>query len=282
VPFAPFCGKILPVKLQPAIYEHAARLIGKTPWEVSRDGNLLREAHAQAYRTYQHIPIVVGIDIYNIEAEAYGAVLEAPHGNAVPTFATHPCPGIESITKLPPLDPDSGGRLPMTLEAATALKRMFPEAQVRVPVCGPFSLASHLVGFENLLVAASEEPEHLQAALDFLTDGEVRFCRRIAERGFHPILFESAAVPPLISPRAFRDLIQPSLRRILDETRQRTGQPAACIIGGNSLPILDDLLAISPGFLICPSETDQAPFMQKMEKHPEIGVRISVSPSLFL
>ncbi len=52
----------------PSVYEHAAFLIGRTPWEVSRDADLLFEAHAEAFRRYGHAPVVVGIDIYNLEA----------------------------------------------------------------------------------------------------------------------------------------------------------------------------------------------------------------------
>jgi hypothetical protein len=64
----------------PSVYEHAAFLIGRTPWEVSRDADLLFQAHAEAFRCYRHAPVVVGIDIYNLEAEAYGGVIERPRG----------------------------------------------------------------------------------------------------------------------------------------------------------------------------------------------------------
>ena len=47
----------------PSVYEHAARLIGRRPWEVSRDADLMFEGHAEAYRLYEHRPVVVGIDI---------------------------------------------------------------------------------------------------------------------------------------------------------------------------------------------------------------------------
>jgi hypothetical protein len=59
----------------PSVYEHAARVIGRTPGEVSRDGVLLSKGHIEAYRLYRHRPIVVGIDIYDLEAEAYGATV---------------------------------------------------------------------------------------------------------------------------------------------------------------------------------------------------------------
>jgi len=61
--------------ISPSVYEHAAFLIGRTPWEVSRDAELIFEAHAAAYRTYRQTPVMPGIDIYNLEPEAYGGVV---------------------------------------------------------------------------------------------------------------------------------------------------------------------------------------------------------------
>ena len=63
------------IAFTPVICEHAACFVGKTPWEVSRDPELLFAAHSEAYRVYRHTPIMPGIDIYNLEAEAYGGVV---------------------------------------------------------------------------------------------------------------------------------------------------------------------------------------------------------------
>ncbi|MBF0244786.1 MAG: hypothetical protein HQL31_05890, partial [Planctomycetes bacterium] len=60
------------IKFEPMCYDHAARLIGRRPWEVSRSAGLLALAHEKALETYGHNTAVVGVDIYNVEAEAYG------------------------------------------------------------------------------------------------------------------------------------------------------------------------------------------------------------------
>ena len=73
----------------PSIYEHAAALIGKTPLDVSQTSDLLFRAHAEAFRLYGHSPIVVGIDIYNLEAEAYGSIVGTPDGNGIPAICQH-------------------------------------------------------------------------------------------------------------------------------------------------------------------------------------------------
>jgi uncharacterized protein (DUF433 family) len=70
------------IAFTPVIYEHAARFVGRTPWEVSRDADLMFEGHRRAYLEYHHQVIAVGIDIYNLETEAYGAKVEGAKSSA--------------------------------------------------------------------------------------------------------------------------------------------------------------------------------------------------------
>ena len=74
------------IAFTPVIYEHAARFVGRSPWDVSRDPELLFEGHRRAYLEYRQQVIGVGIDIYNLEAEAYGASVENMGGDAIPAI----------------------------------------------------------------------------------------------------------------------------------------------------------------------------------------------------
>ena len=85
------------MEFAPVVYEHAAKFIGRTPWEVSRNVDLLVEAHAAAYDVYRHAPVVAGIDVYNVEAEAYGAVVGASREYEVPSIVGQLCKGARQI-----------------------------------------------------------------------------------------------------------------------------------------------------------------------------------------
>ena len=146
------------MQFAPSVYEHAARVIAESPWDVSRDVRLLAKGHTEAYRLYQHRPIVVGIDIYNLEAEAYGAVVRRASGNGIPAIHEHPLSTAQELIDLEPFDPKSAGRIPMAIEAAERVLAACPGADVRVPLSGPFSLATNLVGFENLLGEVQTAP----------------------------------------------------------------------------------------------------------------------------
>ncbi|MBN2092265.1 hypothetical protein JW964_21780 [candidate division KSB1 bacterium] len=263
----------------PAVYEHAARFVNQSPWEVSRAAELLFQAHISAWEFYRHQPVVVGIDIYNLEPEALGAKIDQPDENDIPAINVHPFQTIKEVLDLPLLNPKVAGRIPMIIETARQLKSKLPAADVRVPVSGPFSIMSNLVGFETLLMEIILQPELVQKALQQIVKGQLNFCREIVENGLDISFFESAATPPLISPELFREVELPALQQMILKAAELLGHPVACIIGGNTAPIIEDILKTRSGYVICPSETDQANFMQKIVAYPEVMVRINMNPA---
>jgi hypothetical protein len=68
------------------------------------------------------------------------------------------------------------------------------------------------------------------------------------------------------------------LRAIMAQTSVLVSHPVPCIMGGDTLPILDSLLATGTGYVCCPAETDQRGFLDKMKSHPEVKVRINMDP----
>jgi len=266
------------VQFSPSVYEHAARVVGRNPWEVSRDAELLSRAHIKAFRLYNHCPVVVGIDIYNLEAEAYGAMVDRPSGTGVPAISRHPYSTAKELITLGPFNPKTDGRIPMVIEAAGRVANECPGADVRVPLSGPFSLATNLMGFENLLCEVHTGPDLVADALDHLVAGQVEFCKEIVRQGLDIAFFESGAVPPLMSPENFRDIELGPLKKVMEETSAIAGHPVPCIIGGDTLPILDYILQTGTGYVCCPAKTDQQKFMEVMRAHPEVTVRINMDP----
>ena len=265
----------------PSVYEHAARLIDMTPWQVSRDGELLFQAHAEAVRRYGHSPVVVGIDIYNVEAEAYGSIVAEVDGNGIPAISEHACSAVTDIMRLAPFDPQRDGRVPMIVDAGRRLADAFPEADVRIAVSGPFSLSSNLLGFESLLCGIIDAPEAVKVALQHLVRGQVEFCREIVRQGLDVAFFESAAAPPLLPPDMFERVELPALMSTMEEVSRVVGHPVPCIVGGDTLPILDSILKTGTGYVICPWETDQPGFMERMIEHPGVMVRVNTGPGAF-
>ena len=263
------------------MYEHAARFVGKSPGEVSRDGELLFQAHRAAYLEYRHQPIAVGIDIYNLEAEAYGAEVELPGGDAVPAIHKPLLASLEDGLALKPFDPQRDGRIAMVLAAGQRLKREFPEADVRIPVAGPFSIAFNLRGINGLCEDVALRPGETARLLWQLAENQAVLCRAVAAANLEVAFFESAAAPPMLSPRQFRELELPALRRILEIAADSVGHAVPCIMGGNTYPILNDLLSTGTSYLVSNVETNQRAFVEAVSRtHPHVKVRVNMNPGI--
>ncbi|MDP6546973.1 MAG: uroporphyrinogen decarboxylase family protein [Phycisphaerae bacterium] len=263
------------IPLGMAVYEHAAALIGAGLWETSRSEELMFASHAKAYETYQHSPVVVGIDIYNLEAEALGATVAPGGPNAIPAIVDHPFSSLDDLLGLDDFDP-AAGRIPLVLGAARRIAEKHPQADVRIPVAGPFSIAFNLVNLETLLCEMLADPEKGAAALRRIAEAQVDFCREIHRSGLDIALFESAATPPMLSPETFEQMELPVLKDLLTRAAEIVDHPLPCIIGGDTTPILEAMLSTGTGYVVCPAETDQAAFMDIMARHSDITVRVNM------
>lgn len=269
------------IAFTPAVYENAARFTGRSPWEVSRDPELLFAGHRAAYLEYRHRPIAVGIDIYTLEAEAYGAKIAQPSGNGIPAVEDPICATIEEALALQAYDPARAGRIAMVIAVGQRLKRELPEADVRIPVAGPFSVAFNLRGITGLCEDSVICPEETARALMHLAENQTGFCRAVAAAGLDIAFFESAAAPPMLSPKQFHDLELPALRRILEIAAECVGHPVPCIMGGNTFPVLADLLSTGTGFLVSNPETDQRAFVAEVSRtHPHVKVRVNMNSGI--
>lgn len=164
----------------------------------------------------------------------------------------------------------------MVIEAAQNVREKCPDADVRIPLSGPFSLAANLIGFENLLCEIHTDPDLVAEALGHLVAGQIEFCKEVVRNGLDIAFFESSATPPLLSPLQFRQIELGALKEIMRKTAEIVGHPVPCIMGGDTLPILDDILSTGTGYVCCPAKTDQQKFMEKMQKHSEVTVRINM------
>ena len=70
----------------------------------------------------------------------------------------------------------------MVIEAGRRVGEQFDEADVRIPLSGPFSLATNLMGFENILCEIQTDPDSVAAALRHLVDGQVEFCKEACDQ----------------------------------------------------------------------------------------------------
>ena len=88
-------------------------------------------AHRAAYLEYRQQVIAVAIDIYNLEAEAYGAKVTASTADGIPGIQEPLLASIQAGIDIKPFDPERDGRIAMMLSVAKRLSASSP-----TPTCG--------------------------------------------------------------------------------------------------------------------------------------------------
>ena len=137
----PFC---------PAVYEHKAALIGATPSDMSRDAGLFERALVREIELYRADLVVVGCDVYNIEAEAAGCRVRFFESNDVPSISERTVRPGDDISRLRVPDPEKDGRMPVCLEAGRRIQARFGrDVIIRGALSAPFSMACELAGSEG-------------------------------------------------------------------------------------------------------------------------------------
>jgi uroporphyrinogen decarboxylase len=270
----PFC---------PAIYEHKAALIGETPSRLSRDPALFEQALIREVEIYRPDLLVVGCDVYNIEAEAAGCEVRFPETNDVPSIVERAIEPGGDVAKLRVPDPRTDGRMPVCLEAGQRIQARFGRDMIiRGALSAPFSIACELAGAERVLVGLLDDPGWVSDLLAFGADVARAYGRAFVERGLGVILFDSHASPPLVSPALYRRLILPPTASVIRFFRGDLGVPLVpYILGGDTAVLLDALLDTGANNLLCDFRSDLGLFVDRLRDKPVL-LRANLDPRFLL
>lgn len=268
----------------PAIYEHKAWFIGSTPSAISRDANLLTQALIAEYEAIKPDALTVGVDVYNLEAEAVGCDVTyyEGHDTSIPGIK----PGNHMIkvgdevknAKLP--HPLKDGRMPINIEATRRVRQEVGDNYwIRGAISGPFSLAISLVGAEELFMACLDEPEWVQDALRYAERIIQEFSKAYIDAGAELIIFDSQASPELLSPSMYEEFVLPATQRLIQWTTQQGLRDVPLVIGGNTTPIAELLTETGANNLLCDFTSDYNEWKAVCQANKR-ALRRNVSPHL--
>jgi len=262
----------------PTILEHSAAIIGKTPSETAMDTGLLEAAHLAAYEKYKHDALTIGIDVYNIEAEALGCKVRFHNDNSIPGIFSHPLSesfNIENLTFS-----TAKGRISKILDAAKNINgRLVNEVNVGVGISGPFSISAELYGFENMIADCIDGESKIIDLLSGVLEFQKCYCDEIINHGLGITMFESWATPPLVSPGIYAEYVAPYEKEIIEHIKSKGTPVVPLVIGGDTSEILDDMLATGTTLIIADFEVDIELFLRKASKK-EMTLRGNIDPKL--
>jgi uroporphyrinogen decarboxylase len=263
----------------PAIYEHKAALIEKKPSEVSRDGELLYQSIIAEHQIYQPDIITVGIDIYNIEAEAIGCKLNYVDGVMVPVIGEHILDSVD-LNDLNIPDPNKAGRMPMIIDTAKRVNsKIGDDVYVCVGISGPYSLAASLMGQENLLMSSIENPEYMNKVLVYSLSVIKKYTQSILDCGLEVVVFDSAAAPPFVSPTMYKNSILLLTKDLFDFLKQNGAKFLSYIVGGDTKAILDDMLNTGANNILCDFNADLDLYLTKV-REKTVSLRKNINPAI--
>jgi uroporphyrinogen decarboxylase len=272
------------VPFVPAIYEHKGWFVGATPSQVSRDLELLTQAVLTEYDQVRADALVVGVDVYNVEAEAVGSEVTYFDDTSIPAIA-HDGAVLKENTPIQSLKvphPRKAGRMPLHIEAAKKIVRKIGRfASVRGALSGPFSLAANIVGPVNLFMMTLTDPQRVHDLLRFAVRVGQVYGKAFVEAGCGVIIFDSQSSPDLLSPAMYREFVLGPTKDLIGSFRALGLRHVPLIIGGNTTSILDSYIDTGANNIVCDATADAATFLAECSKHGR-AFRRNIDTSDFL
>jgi uroporphyrinogen decarboxylase len=256
------CAAPRPVPLfLPAIYEHKAWLVGSTPSAISRDAGLLTRALLAEHEMIGADALVVGVDVYNLEAEAAGCPVTFYEGDdaSIPGIRPdrHILPVGADLAEARVPDPLRDGRMPVNLAAARNVRReLGDDLWLRGAVSGPFSLATSLVGAEAVFLACLDDPAWVHDLLAYAGRIIKAFGRAYLDAGAELVVFDSQASPDMISPAMYEEFVLPATQDLVRWAAAQGVRDLPLIIGGDTTRIAGLLARTGANNLLCDFSCD--------------------------
>ena len=206
---------------------HGGFLINKTATEYLQSAELMVEGLKKANELYKPDGLPVMFDL-QVEAEILGCRLhwadEVP-----PAVTSHPLAEGQKMEDLPTLD-ETKGRFPVVIQALETLKKEIgDDTALYGLICGPFTLALHLLG-NDIFLDMYDEPEEVQAVVNYCAEICIQSADIYLKHGADVI----AVVDPMtsqISPDHFEEFVTPAMNRVYDHIRAQGGISSIFVCG---------------------------------------------------
>jgi uroporphyrinogen decarboxylase len=149
-----------------------------------------------------------------------------------PSVATHPLESGKSLPDLPVFDP-SMGRFPVALDALRTLKKdIGDEVALYGLICGPFTLALHLLG-NSIFMQMFDHPDYVRAVVGFCASVGRKAAQAYLENGADII----GVVDPMtsqISAAHFQEFCTSPLNELFNFIREKKGYSSLFVCGDAS------------------------------------------------
>lgn len=208
---------------------HGGFLVTEPADKYLQSGELIAKGLRKANELYRPDGLPIMFDL-QVEAEVLGCNLHWAV-DVPPSVSSHPLDSLNSktIADLPKFD-IARGRFPEIAKAIDIIKNDFgKDIALYGLICGPFTLALHLLGNE-IFLEMYDHPETIKELMTYCADIGKQTSDFYLENGADII----AVVDPMtsqISPEHFREFVSPALNNIFDHIRFKDGLSSLFVCG---------------------------------------------------
>jgi uroporphyrinogen-III decarboxylase len=263
----------------PAIYDLKAKLAGCNPSDFAQKTDEIIIALEYEIDKLDLKVVTSAFDIYNIEAEAIGAMVTR-RDHYMPEIEIPLINTLEEVTRLKRIEQPSG-RMDLFIDAAKAVINKYKsKVYVRCGISGPFSMASKIYSSDKLLVDCVLKSERVFDLLKYCTETIKIYLKGIIQNHIEVVVFDSFASPPLISPEIYRDLVFPFHKELFDYVRDQDISYRPLILGGNSWLLMKYLSITGANSFLLDFNVDDDVKEKILMEYENFAFRINIDPSI--
>lgn len=211
----------------PFVGVHGAQITGKTASEYLTSAEAIMAGLRKARELYRPDGLPIAFDL-QIEAEVLGCELNWAD-DGPPSVTSHPLELGISLADLPELSRDKG-RIPVVAEATRlAAKEFGDDMALYGLICGPFTLALHMLG-NMIFLEMYDNPDKVTELLEFCTKVGKQMADVYLDNGADVI----AVVDPMtsqISSEHFLQFVTPHVNALFDHVRTREAYTSLFVCG---------------------------------------------------
>lgn len=214
-----------------------------------------------------------------VEAEALGCELKWSNKiDATPMISKSPYQSPNEVTLSNTFL--NTKRIPVVIRAVEILKEDIGDTlPIVAGLTGPFTLASHLCGAENLLQWIILDPVKVHGFMKVATKVGIIFGKALRTAGADVIsIADPSASGSALSKEMFSDFVKPSLKRMVKEI----GGYTMLHICGDAMPILDEMVDIGVTAISIDETVDVAKAKTVTDKKTLLVGNVSASRTLLL
>jgi uroporphyrinogen decarboxylase len=243
----------------PLAVHYCARVAGVSVHDYTSDPRVLADSVVRYYERFRPDAVWVSADTW-VSAQAMGARVGGvdpgqPWGGLGPPFIQTAA----DLDRIPKPDPGTQGRYPFMLEALRLIVERLGQ-EVFVVGCFdqcPFSLASQLLGINEIMLKLHDDRPQVEAVMERCLDYGLAYGRAMGEAGAD-MLSGGDSPAGLIGPELYREMALPFEKRLISGLQAATGKPVSLHICGDSTPILKDMAGLGADVLEIDHQVDIA------------------------